>query len=103
MPRTESGDHARGACAVITGSCETGEMCVASGCRTAGPVGRTANSVEGNGAGEVCFSPPHPWPFNDLFNTRPKMPNHRVIYVVRAAGAPLVWVYERTDLNGAKP
>ena len=41
--------------------------------------------------------------FNDLFNTRPKMPNHRVIYVVRAAGAPLVWVYERTDLNGAAP
>ena len=39
--------------------------------------------------------------FNDLFNSRPKMPQHRLIYVVRAAGAPLVWVYERAGIQGS--
>ena len=34
--------------------------------------------------------------FNDLFNDRPRSKEHHVSYVVRAAGAPLAWVYERT-------
>jgi 4-amino-4-deoxy-L-arabinose transferase-like glycosyltransferase len=33
--------------------------------------------------------------YNDLFNTMPKKHNLRLGYVVRAAGAPLVWVYQR--------
>ena len=42
--------------------------------------------------------------FNDLFNDRPKSDKHRVTYVVRAAGAPLAWVYERQGLaNPARP
>ncbi len=38
--------------------------------------------------------------FNDLFNTRPEMPEHHVVHVVRAAGAPLVWIYQRNDRRG---
>ncbi len=39
--------------------------------------------------------------FNDLFNTLPReLPrSHRLTYVVRAAGAPLVQVYTRKDLS----
>jgi len=33
--------------------------------------------------------------FNNLFNSLPKDLNHDLQYVVRAAGAPLVWVYQR--------
>jgi hypothetical protein len=33
--------------------------------------------------------------FNKLFNDSIKLPRHRTAYVVRAAGAPLVWVYQR--------
>jgi hypothetical protein len=35
--------------------------------------------------------------FNNLFNTTPKLPHHRVAFVVRAAGAPLAWVYQREE------
>ena len=40
--------------------------------------------------------------FNDLFNNRPKSDKHRVTYVVRAAGAPLAWVYEREGIGAIK-
>jgi 4-amino-4-deoxy-L-arabinose transferase-like glycosyltransferase len=36
--------------------------------------------------------------YNQLFTGPVRAPRHRVAYVVRAAGAPLVWVYEREDL-----
>ena len=40
--------------------------------------------------------------FNDLFNNRPRSDKHRVTYVVRAAGAPLAWVYEREGIGTPK-
>ena len=33
--------------------------------------------------------------FNRLFSDPIDLPRHRVAYVVRAAGAPLVWVYQK--------
>jgi hypothetical protein len=33
--------------------------------------------------------------FNKLYNEAPRTDQHHVIHVVRAGGAPLVWVYER--------
>jgi 4-amino-4-deoxy-L-arabinose transferase-like glycosyltransferase len=35
--------------------------------------------------------------YNELFNGPAQAPKHRIAYVVRAAGAPLVWVYEREE------
>ena len=40
--------------------------------------------------------------FNDLFNNRPKSAIHRVTQVVRAAGAPLAWVFEREGIGSTK-
>ena len=40
--------------------------------------------------------------FNDLFNNRPKSDKHHVTYVVRAAGAPLAWVYARDGIGASK-
>lgn len=36
--------------------------------------------------------------YNQLFNGPIKAPSHRIVYVVRARNAPLVWVYKRNDL-----
>lgn len=36
--------------------------------------------------------------FNNLFNNRPRLPKHQIAYVVRAAGAPLVWVYRKESI-----
>lgn len=33
--------------------------------------------------------------YNNLFNDPVRLPRHRIAYVVRAAGAPLVWVYQK--------
>jgi hypothetical protein len=32
--------------------------------------------------------------YNKLFNDPIKLPKHRIAYVVRVDGAPLVWVYQ---------
>jgi 4-amino-4-deoxy-L-arabinose transferase-like glycosyltransferase len=41
--------------------------------------------------------------FNNLFNNPVQLPRHVIGYVVRAAGAPLVWVYQRAELTDAAP
>lgn len=40
--------------------------------------------------------------WNDLFNSRPELPDHQIVHVVRAAGAPLVWVFKRQGPAAAK-
>ena len=40
--------------------------------------------------------------FNDLFNNAPRSEKHRVTYVVRVAGAPLAYVYEREGIGKKK-
>jgi len=40
--------------------------------------------------------------FNNLFNTLPDVSNHRLVHVVRVAGGPMVWIYQRKGLTGVR-